>query len=290
VWGSDTGGYLGGRIAEELYARWLDLGAWSGLFEIKLDDDDGRGPDRPPWVYGPRLQNTFRAACEQRMRLLPYIFSLTQTSARTGVLMKPLAYVWPQDPRTYAVADEYLLGPSVLVAPILKPGGRREVYLPAGAWYDLHDPRRRFEGSSTISVTEPEDRDPVFLRGNSLLITGTVPMGNARIWNPEEKPHLKLIAVPGDPGSETAFEFADLFDANRHKTIRLERTAGQVTLEAPPLGAPVEVRLLCAVGSVSNLGRATPFGTDGPYATVRLPAGQAIRIVATLPADGAPRS
>ncbi len=127
IWGSDTGGYLGAQIDEELYARWLQFGSWSGLFEIKIDNYPGHLPDRPPWAYGEKLQAAFRAACAERMQLLPYLYSLSHTSARHGVLMKPLAYLWPDDPATYAVADEYLFGPAFLVAPITEPGGKRSI-------------------------------------------------------------------------------------------------------------------------------------------------------------------
>jgi alpha-glucosidase (family GH31 glycosyl hydrolase) len=61
VWGSDVGGYLGGGIPEELYARWLEFGSWSGFFEIKLDDTDKKGEERPPWKYSEKLIDIFRS-------------------------------------------------------------------------------------------------------------------------------------------------------------------------------------------------------------------------------------
>lgn len=251
VWGSDTGGYLdtdkklGGRIDEELYARWLEWGAWSGLFEIKLDAEGGKSYDRPPWVYGEKLQSAFRAACELRMQLLPYVFSLARTSARHGVLMKPLAYLWPSDPKTFSIADEYLLGPAYLVAPLIAPGGKRSVYLPAGTWYDYYDLGKNYKGGSTIDVTAPFERIPVFVRANSLAVTGTVPIGNQRNWAADAKPALVVHATPGKAGESTQFELVDSFDQNRSKTIELQRLADAIQITAPALGAPGEVLVRC---------------------------------------------
>jgi len=279
VWGSDTGGYLGGRIEPELYARWLQWGAWSGLFEIKLDGQDGAPPDRPPWVYGPELQDAFRAACEQRMQLLPYTYSLAHTSSRTGVLMKPLAYVWPGDPATHAIWDEYLFGPSFLVAPLTAPGGQRSVYLPAGTWYDYHDLTREFAGGQTIAVTSPPDRIPVFARANSLSVTGTVLIGNLKVWAPETKPTLNVLAIPGDVGTSARFELIDHADQDRTKVIVLERTNGAVTVTAPALGAPGEIRVRCTAAPKATLnGRVVPATFAGGTARVPFAAGEAIAL------------
>jgi alpha-glucosidase (family GH31 glycosyl hydrolase) len=268
MWGTDVGGYLGGRIDEELYARWLELGSWSGLFEIKLDDNDGRGPDRPPWVYSARLQAVFRDACERRMSLLPYLYSIARTSSRHGVMMKPLAYVWPGDAATYAVGDEYLLGPSFLVAPIVEPGGKRTVYLPAGTWYDFNDPQKGYSGGQAITLTEPMESIPVFVRGNSLYVTGTVPLGSGKAWKGAVEPGLAITATAGRVGEHTIFEFVDLFDHDVNKNIELERTQDAVSVSAPALGAPAQVLIRCE-GVILG--------------TLRLPAGQPIKLRVAAP-------
>jgi alpha-glucosidase (family GH31 glycosyl hydrolase) len=272
MWGSDVGGYLGGRIDEELYARWLEFGSWSGLFEIKLDDNDGRGPDRPPWVYSERLQAVFRDACERRMSLLPYLYSIARTSDRHGAMMKPLAYVWPRDAATYAIGDEYLFGPSFLVAPIIEAGGHRPVYLPAGTWYDYNDPGKGYPGGQTIQVAEPMEKIPVFIRGNSIYVTGTVPLGTGKAWKGAVEPGLAITATAGAVGDRNYFEFVDLFDHDAVKKIALERTPDSVSVSAPALGAPAEVLIRC----------------DGvTLGTASLPAGQPILVrVGTPPHPG----
>jgi alpha-D-xyloside xylohydrolase len=79
--------------------------------------------------------------------------------------MRPLLYEFPGDERVWTVDDQLLLGPDVLVAPVLGYGAReRDVYLPHGAtwtdpWTDVtHD------GGVTVRAEAPLDRVPVFLR------------------------------------------------------------------------------------------------------------------------------
>jgi alpha-glucosidase (family GH31 glycosyl hydrolase) len=159
--------------------------------------------------------------------------------------MKPLAYVWPDDEATYGISDEYLLGPSFLVAPIVEAGGRRTVYLPAGTWYDYYDPSVSFAGSQTISVTEPLERIPVFVRGNSIYVTGNVSLGTVKVWDQSAKTALTISVMPGNPGDSTSFEFVDCFDKDQTKAIGLERDSDAVTVTAPAFGEPLEIYIRC---------------------------------------------
>ncbi|MBP5230128.1 MAG: family 31 glucosidase, partial [Clostridia bacterium] len=78
--------------------------------------------------------------------------------------MRPLWYVYPDDPACGGRYDEYLFGPDLLVCPVLEAGAReRTVYLPAGRWKDL-ETSRTLEGAATVTVPAPLDVIPVFER------------------------------------------------------------------------------------------------------------------------------
>jgi alpha-glucosidase (family GH31 glycosyl hydrolase) len=236
VWGSDVGGYLGGKISEDLYARWLQLGAWSGLFEIKLDHMGAGGEDRPPWKYSERLRKIFRDCATQRMDLQPFFYSLANTSSETGVLMKPLAYAYPNDTKTYNIWDEFLIGHTFLVAPIVDATNARSVYLPEGTWYDFYDTQKTYQGSKDISVTQPIDKAPVFIRANSLYVTGTLVPGNSKLWN-GDKPEKEfgIVALPGTKNSQTEFGYVDSLDGNKEKRILLAASGKTVEVTIPSL-------------------------------------------------------
>jgi alpha-glucosidase (family GH31 glycosyl hydrolase) len=276
VWGSDVGGYLGvGHIPEDLYARWLELGAWSGLFEVKLDGAGGSGEDRPPWKYSPRLQAIFRAATGQRMQLLPTLYSLANTSAHTGVLMQPLAYAFPRDTATFAIADEFLLGGIFLVAPVLSPGESRSVYLPRGRWYDLADPGRVLEGGRRLQMSAPLERIPVLVRAGSIYVTGDVFAGSRRGWTPafDGTPRLTIHAYPASAPGRTRFLYVDSGDDDGEKPITLATTTDRLDVSAPALSlaGDVDVHLPRAPRRVTLGGAQVDAAFDPATRVLRVP-------------------
>ncbi|MEI6947379.1 TIM-barrel domain-containing protein [Paraflavisolibacter sp. H34] len=257
VWGSDVGGYLGGRISEKLYARWLQWGAWNGLYEIKIDDAGGRGEDRAPWKYSEALQSIFRKYTNQRLRLLPTVFSAANTSYRNGVVMKPLAYTYPTDTATYGLWDQYLFTDAFLVAPMLDSTGSRSVYLPAGEWFDYYHPDQRYEGGRTIQVQKPLDEIPVFVRANAIWAEGLLEKGSSAQW--DNRPgNLVFYYFPGSTGTgDASFDYVDARDGNKEKPIHATIADGQLLLLVPPIAgnAAFHIKLTSRPRSVLLNGR-----------------------------------
>ena len=94
------------------------------------------------------------------------IRALGDEHQRTGMpIVRALALAFPADPRGYDVRDEYLLGDALLVAPVVEMGATsRTVYFPAGTWFDVWDPARRYDGPREVTVEAPIGRPPVFSR------------------------------------------------------------------------------------------------------------------------------
>lgn len=240
IWGQDTGGYLGeGKIDERLYIRWLQWGLYNGFFEIKMDGAGGNGEDRPPWKYSQHFQNIFRAVCEKRMELLPYIYSCANTSYRNGILMKPLAYAFPSDTNTYSIWDEYLFGNAFLVAPIFSEDSTRKVYLPKGTWIEETNLQKMYRGPCWVTVSAPIEKIPVFIGKNSMYVTGEIFRGNSKIWKgPLQKPEITFHAFPGEMGDSTRFDYVDVFDNHREKTVRLFHLADEILFQSEALSTP----------------------------------------------------
>ncbi|MBN1378678.1 MAG: glycoside hydrolase family 31 protein [Gammaproteobacteria bacterium] len=233
VWGSDVGGYLGeGRIPKDLYIRWLQAGSMSGLFEIKLDGAGGEGRDRLPWNYDKELQNAFRVACEDRMRWIPYLYSLINTSATNGAVMQPMAYQHLKDKNTYSIWDQFYVGDAVLVAPVFEPGTKRTVYFPKGNWRDLDKPGKRYKGERTYEIEAPLPKLPRFVKDNSIYVTGSIYHGNDKLWKKSDK-MLIIHATPGQSKSRTHFDYVDMLDANTVKTITMKKEKSTVTINIP---------------------------------------------------------
>ena len=237
VWGSDVGGYLGGRISESLYARWLEFGTWSGMFETKLDNAGGKGEDRPPWKYSKNLQEVFRNACEQRMEMLPYIYSAANTSYKNGVLMKPLSYEYPQDGNTYKIWNEYLFGNAFLIAPICDSLNTREVYLPKGKWYNYNDISKSFKGGKTIRVNLPVNKIPVFIKANSIYATGRIFYGSDKLWTDNKvKSHVLTFHIfPGNEDETYTYNYIDYNDKDAARNVSMESEKNKVIIKVDPL-------------------------------------------------------
>ena len=83
--------------------------------------------------------------------------------------MRPLVLNYENDPQVYNLNDEYLVGDSILVAPVIQQGKtKRMVYLPAGKWIDFWD-KTEYEGQTTILVDAPIDKLPIFIKKNTIL-------------------------------------------------------------------------------------------------------------------------
>lgn len=77
------------------------------------------------------------------------------------------------DRTTHTLDRQYMLGPSLLVAPVFVPKGEEtEYYLPAGRWTSLFDPSRTATGPVWINEVVPLDEIPVWIRPNTVLLMG----------------------------------------------------------------------------------------------------------------------
>ena len=78
-------------------------------------------------------------------------------------LLRPVAFEHPDDVGARGVDTEYLLGPSLLVAPVLEPGGRVDLYVPPGEWRD-HFTGEGLCGPRWVERRVPLDRIPLLVR------------------------------------------------------------------------------------------------------------------------------
>jgi len=164
--GADVGGF-GRDCTGELLARWTQAGAFFPFFRNHTAVGTRQ---QEPWAFGMEIEDICRAYIRLRYRLLPYLYNLFREAALDGTpIMRPLFWEFPDDPHGYAIDDQFLLGPSLLIAPIVKPGATaRAVYLPKDQWYDYWT-KQHFKGGQYIAASAPLDRMPLFVRAGSIL-------------------------------------------------------------------------------------------------------------------------
>ncbi|MFJ8077643.1 glycoside hydrolase family 31 protein [Streptomyces sp. NPDC096176] len=158
--GADVG--ADGGPSPELYLRRLQLAAYLPLMRTK--------EATPPRAYGPEVAAHARAALVERARLGPYFVTLAHLARLTGApYVRPLWWGCPEDRALRDCEDAFLLGDSLLVAPVLERGAdRRAVRLPRGRWYDTAT-GRSYEGPGQVLVDAPLSRIPVLARAGAVL-------------------------------------------------------------------------------------------------------------------------
>jgi alpha-glucosidase len=176
--GADIGGFFA-DCGPELLVRWMQLGAFYPLMRSNNAKDC---QPQEPWAWGRRVEGMCRRAIELRYRLLPYLYTCVAAAHVTGApILRPLWWHHAADGEARQRDDEALLGPDLLVAPVVRPGrSRREVYLPQGRWYDWRTGQVHL-GPAHVLVSAALDEDPpLFARAGSI-----VPIGPVMQWSDE---------------------------------------------------------------------------------------------------------
>ncbi|MYT69227.1 MULTISPECIES: glycoside hydrolase family 31 protein [unclassified Streptomyces] len=156
-----------GEPSPELFLRWFQLGAYLPLFRTHSALRAGR---REPWRFGDDVLGHARVALDERRRLLPYFLTLAHFARRTGApYVRPVWWAAPEDRALRDCEDAFLVGDSLLVAPVWGPGVRsRDVLLPRGRWYDTVT-GEVFDGPGRVTVSAPLSRIPVLARAGAVI-------------------------------------------------------------------------------------------------------------------------
>ncbi len=213
--GDDIGGF-NASPPPDLLTRWIEIGAFQALFR----DHSTKGSlMQEVWVHGPEQEAIRRRYIETRYRLLPYIYTLADESSRTGLpIVRPIFLEFPEvfTPPSGGFANldtEFLLGPSLLVAPqpFAETMDDYAVSFPKGDWFDfwtgLKAPPIPPEPNivqiasaapGTVFPVPPKihpvlDTLPVYVRGGSILPLQPL------IQSTDETPNgpLELRVYPG---------------------------------------------------------------------------------------------
>jgi alpha-D-xyloside xylohydrolase len=125
-------GQIAADVDPELYARWSQ---WAALLPLMRFHGVGA---REPTAYPEPARSAAISACRLRKRLQPYVIDAARTAAAVGTpIVRPMVLAHPGD-RSARDADlQYMFGPDIVVAPILQPGGERQLWVPPGDWTPL---------------------------------------------------------------------------------------------------------------------------------------------------------
>ena len=169
----DIGGFEQ-TAAADVYKRWCAFGLLSSHSRLH-----GSTSYRIPWAYEEDSPDDPENACavlrfftKLKGRLMPYLYTQAVKTHVTGIpMMRPMVMSFPEDPAVPTLDRQYLLGDSLLCAPVMNAEGTADVYLPAGIWTDILT-GEQYEGSRFIRRTCSFLEMPIFARPDHIVVYG----------------------------------------------------------------------------------------------------------------------
>lgn len=191
--GTDIGGFQK-DTTPELLTRWLEASLFVPLFR---NHSEMGTRYQEPWAFDRQTLDIYRDYLNLRYRFIPYLYDQLRHETESGLpVMRPLVLNYDQDPAVRQINDEYMVGTSILVAPIVNQGStQRLVYLPAGKWLDFWN-NAEYSGQQTIMVNAPIDKLPLFIKKDTIL-----PWGNKVKHVSDQPEDVMTFRLFGDCGA-----------------------------------------------------------------------------------------
>jgi len=164
-WSHDIGGFEGLPPAD-LYKRWIAFGLLSSHSRLH-----GSSSYRVPWNYDDEACDVLRHFTKLKCRLMPYLYAQAVEARDRGIpTMRAMMLEFPGDPACDYLDRQYMLGESLLVAPVFDPAAT-DFFVPEGRWTDLQT-NEVFEGPRWYRRTYDFQSLPLLVRPNSVIAIG----------------------------------------------------------------------------------------------------------------------
>ena len=166
-WSHDMGGFEG-TPPVAVYKRWLAFGLLSSHSRLH-----GNQSYRVPWLFDEEAVDVLRKFTKLKSRLMPYLFARALEAKEKGTpIMRAMMLEFPDDPTCDYLDRQYMLGESLLVAPVFSEDNTVSYYLPTGRWTNFFSgeiitgPGWQCETHGFMSL-------PLMVRPNSVIAVGS---------------------------------------------------------------------------------------------------------------------
>lgn len=165
-WSHDIGGFEGSPDPT-LFKRWLAFGLLSSHSRLH-----GSGSVRVPWAFDEEATDITRKFVQLKLKLMPYIGGAAREAREHGVpILRPMVLEFPDDPTTFDIDTQFMLGSDLLIAPVFRADGRVNYYLPAGNWRNLLS-GEQVAGGRWITEVHEIDSLPIMIREGAVIPLG----------------------------------------------------------------------------------------------------------------------
>jgi len=166
-WSHDIGGFES-TSSPDVYKRWCAFGLLSTHSRLH-----GSSSYRVPWAYDEEAVAVVRYFARLKASLMPYLYRSAVETSRTGVpMMRSMVLEFTEDRNCDYLASQYMLGDSLLVAPIFNDKSMAEYYLPEGTWTSVLTGEVK-QGGRWYREKHGYLSIPLYARENSIVALGS---------------------------------------------------------------------------------------------------------------------
>ncbi len=165
-WSHDIGGFES-TSTPDVYKRWCAFGLLSTHSRLH-----GSTSYRVPWAYDEEAVDVVRYFAQLKASLMPYLYRNAVETSKTGIpMMRSMPLEFPEDRNCAYLATQYMLGDSLLVAPIFNEDSMAEYYLPEGIWTNYLTGEER-EGGKWYREKHGYLSIPLYVKEGSIVANG----------------------------------------------------------------------------------------------------------------------
>lgn len=165
-WSHDISGFEG-TAPNDVYKRWAAFGLLSTHSRLHGSDSY-----RVPWLFGEESVDVVRKFSEFKCTLMPYLFTQAVNTHKTGIpTMRAMVLEFQKDHCCEDIDRQYMLGDSIMVAPVFTESGDVDYYLPEGKWTHIFS-NKKYEGGHWLRENYDFFSLPLMARENSIIAIG----------------------------------------------------------------------------------------------------------------------
>ncbi len=165
-WSHDIGGF-DSSTTPDLYKRWVAFGLLSSHSRLH-----GNNAYKVPWLYDEEAVEVLKFFVELKCSLMPYLWKEAWEAKEKGIpMLRAMVLEFEEDPTCHYLDRQYMLGDSLLVAPVFSEDGEVEYYLPAGIWTNLITNEKK-EGGRWYREKYDYFSLPLMVRPHSIIAIG----------------------------------------------------------------------------------------------------------------------
>lgn len=208
-WSHDIGGFESTSTAD-VYKRWVAFGLLSSHSRLH-----GSTSYRVPWAYDEDASAVVRFFSKLKCSIMPYLFKIANDAYTKGIpTMRSMVLEYQNDDTCAYLDKQYMLGDSILVAPIFNENSEAKYYIPEGKWTNFIT-GKKYEGGRWIKEIHDYLSIPMLVKENSIIAVGA----NDTKPDYDYRKDVSLLAYELKDNEKAA---AEILDMERNKSLSVE--------------------------------------------------------------------